>query len=521
MIARFFFTHRFAAASLALFLVHLPLLAFVRGEFTDGVLQVHYFDPPLYQMAEGAGPARYVPPLYPLSIAVLRVLHIPPLMAGRLVSTAAYAATAWVLAWIALRAASSLFPRSDSELRERLAWVVWAFWALSPMANRWSFHAMTDMPFCFLSTLSLALFLESSRAESPRPMGCWMAGNLAGVLAALTRFQGFALAGVAVFALLIGPRARHSCASGARWTCHPAVRFGATLGVWTVTLLAVRGGGAVHGQQFADRFVYPWEIYRDFALAGFRYLPDAVSPPLLLLAIGGLWVALRSSRRAFWWIGLGLMGGLAGLAVQTFFLSFQFRYGLPLLPWVCLLAAVATLALPAGWKWFALGATLVCLVLMTSLVYRFQPGTFSDIEQAAAQVREHLEEGQSLWAFEEYNPTYRNVKVSAWSGVPARWLDEESLLEIREGDLLLVSNVYLSRAPDLLDRLREKWRTQPVFEAVSESLPLFPGEPMWVTLETPQGPRRILGASDPNLLPHRFQKQVYETVLYRLQAREP
>jgi hypothetical protein len=485
----------YALASLLLFLLHLPLLLVVEGEFTDGVLQAVYFDDPLYVRAEGAPSARYVPPLYPGCLWLAAKAGVPPLTAGRLVSMAAYAVTAFLLARIGHRV--------GRQSRVATGWLTWTFWALSPMANRWSFHAMSDMLFCCLATASLACYLLSSRGgrEQTR-LSCWLAGNVLGCASLWTRFQGLALLGAALASWWMGPR---------RWWNGLLMAAAA----WGLSMILLKQGFGIHSEQFAERSVYDWALYLSFAKAAFQYLPYAVTPPLLLLAIYGMYAMSRTVGLVQIWIVLGLVAGVIGLVVQTWFLSFQFRYGLPLLPWLCLLAAIGTSRLSARTAKAAAVATCLWLAGMTGAVLVCQHETFADIERASRRVPDLITPGQTLWACEEYNPHYRNVKVSVWSGLRAKWLDESALDQIKPGDLILDSNVY-PISPELFQRIREKWKTLNAAEAASETVPLFPGEILLFPVGPPWAQGMARATSQPELMAYKFIRQYYSTTVYRI-----
>jgi hypothetical protein len=289
--------------------------------------------------------------------------------------------------------------------------------------------------------------------------------------------------------------------------------------LWGGTLWLLQSGTGIHKGQFADRAIYPWRLYFDFALAAFQYLPYAVTPPLLLLAMYGIYRAARSSPVAALWILAGIAGGAVGLVIQTFFLSFQFRYGLPLLPWVCVLAAVGIGCLRGRLRTVAWAIALLWLAGMSFAVLLHQHKTFSDIEAVARQVPEHLDRGRTVWACERYNELYQNVKVSVWSGTEVAWLDGDAVDRVEEGDLLIHSNIYPIPG-GLLTQLRKRWKTEVVVEESSETVPLFPGEILWVSYPFPEGSRMTLKTSDPELMRFRYKRQSYSTVLYRIEARK-
>ncbi|MCB9783639.1 MAG: hypothetical protein H6751_11810 [Candidatus Omnitrophica bacterium] len=514
-------------ATVLLFFIHLPGISLFQGEFTDGVLQTVYFQDPIYVVGEGVPPAKYVPPLFPALISMLANFGLEPLVAGRLISLVYYCGVAIVLGHLGIWLGNkSKGPHSP----QLLGWAAWAFWALSPVANRWALHSMSDMTFCFFFSLSLLFFLKFSSEGKPGEIRPWALGNLAALCAVWTRYQGYALAGAALLSMgIVFYRASRFPKEGERTGLERCLNHKYILvcllliAAWAQTYTLQKQGRTIHEGQFSERAVYDASIYLNFALTGLRYLPYAVTPPLFVLFLVGIGGALRKGGLWSIWTGIGLLGGLAGLAVQTWFLSFQFRYGLPFLPWVCLVGGLGLAILPKKFLIPSVAIALTWLGGFTGAVLYFQHGTFADIEATARDIPDRLEEGDRVWAREEYNflpdgkVKYGNVKVSVWSGVPVRWLDEESLTELQEGDLIVDPNVTPIPA-EFWRRIRTRWKTEAIIEKVSRSVPLTPGEILWVDYPTPQGPRVIRGTSDPNLMRFRYKTQYYSTTVYRLHS---
>lgn len=502
-------TKSFALASAALFALHLPVFLFVEGEFTDGVLQVAYFDAPTYWVAEGAPPARYVPPLFPALLSGLSsITWIEPLLSGRLISLVAYCVTGLGVALFLVR----LMNRSEDAAW--VAWIGWGFWGLAPMANRWAFHAMSDMTFCCLSAWAVGCLVLASRQGQSEGNRMWLMGNVLGWAAAWTRYQGFALMAVALVSalfLITGSRKRPGAGL---WVAGIVAAIG-----WGGSLWALREGMQIHSDQFADRSVYAAEVYTDFALAALQFLPYAVTPPLLVLGLYGFLKQAKRGVRTRVWLAVGVIGALAGLYTQTKFLSFQFRYGLPLVPCLCVLAAIGWGALPGWPRWIGGTITGLWLALFTCLILVFQHETFGDLYRVATSIPGHAQGEQKVWASEVYNETYRNVKVSVWADRRVEWLDEKSAAEVAEGDLLVDSNVY-PIPDDIKASLRERFRLRVEEESESQTIPLFPGELLRVPVAVGGRETSIVATSQPELMAFRYVRQYYGTVLYRIMARE-
>lgn len=493
-------------ASLLLFAFHLPLVWFFNGEFTDGVLQAAYFDEPRFVVAPDAPLPRYVPPLYPSLMWLGKSSGLDPFVSGRIISLLAYCLSGALVAIVT----RYFFSNTISTWAP---WAAWMLWALSPMANRWALHAMSDMLFCFFVTASLTLFLISTRTSQDRNALWWWGGNLFGLLALWTRYQGLYGLPAAVVAFFI-LRWNGSRENGSRLDYSHL--FSSVL-VWLGSLWWLSTGLGIHQTQFSDRSIYPSEVYLKFALAALRYLPYAVTPGLLGLAFLGLWHLNRNHSRARPWILFGFFIGLCGWVMQTFFLSFQFRYGLHLLPWLCVLGGLGLVRLPAGIRSVATLAIMIWLSAMTTAVVVYQHDTFGDMARLARRIPEHLEPGQRVWACEEYNPLYRNVKLTVWSGTPVEWLDGQSLHGVQPGDLIVNPNVY-PLPPNILQQLREKYSIRTLDEETSRTIPLFPGEILILQVPTPQGTLQIRSTSQPELMAYRYTPQYYETSLYRVMS---
>lgn len=537
------FTVKYWQAAFLLFLIHLPLLWFFEGEFTDGVLQTVYFDDPLYVCSEGGGSARYVPPLYPGLIWIFSHFGIPPLLAGRLISLISYSLTTWILAQAGFGLACGLGLPAKKELpiphdnltAEGIGWMTGAAWAFSPMANRWALHAMTDMTFCLFTTLSLACYLlatvkktlpweDQGHSRIPSRSHLFWGGTIAGVLSLWTRYQGMALLGAGLVSWFLLRRNHHNGGQdkphGEGETALPGTRSLAEhLLLWGLSFLLIRRGLGIHADQFSQRSVYEFSLYRDFAMAAFRYLPYATTPPLLFLALYGIYRVSRCRGNASIWVLAGLTAGVLGLCVQTSFLSFQFRYGLPFLPWLSLLAVLGAVGFNQFITRSLLGVTGIWLLAMTTAVLVYQHETFADIYRISRRVPGFIQTGQQVWACEEYNSLFKNIKTSVWSGISIKWLDQKTLPEMKEGDLVIEPNVY-PLPPMLRGELRRKWRLDRIDEAESETCPLFPGEVLIVQMDLGNGPMMIRATSQPELLAYRYQPQIYYTHLYRVKALE-
>ncbi len=98
-------------------------------------------------------------------------------------------------------------------------------------------------------------------------------------------------------------------------------------------------------------------------------LPFALTAPLTIAAIAGLFVVVRSKNKL--WLPLLAFAGLYFLTLGLSQVRFM-RYNLPLVPVLCLAAAFALTALPRGAKNFVAGAlSLLVFIGATNVLYPF------------------------------------------------------------------------------------------------------------------------------------------------------
>ena len=210
--------------------------------------------------------------------------------------------------------------------------------ALFPMHVRESHFILTDVPVAALTTLALWLAMRAGRVQTVSAYA-W-AGAVVGLAAAAKYNGAVALAAVALVWLL------HERSSPNR-----VRKAAATVSAMVAAFLMTTPYAVLDLPNFLDgvggqmaRFSAPprnpgdaaWLIYvKHLSLAGWWWLPTA--------GLGGALVLIRRSSRSRWIAPVGF--GLAYFYVLATHPRIFGRYALPLLPVLCLLAAVPVIEL--------------------------------------------------------------------------------------------------------------------------------------------------------------------------------
>lgn len=468
--------------AVAVFLLKIPLLDWNQGEYTDGIIQLTLWHSPVV----------FFPPGYTVCVEVINWFVDDLLLAGRLVSLLASS-----LALIPLFGLAQIVLRND-----RLALLSLIFLALSPIASRWSIRVMTDGLFLLLFLQCMLVFwrawLDSGRSIY------WVV-FWAG-LASLVRYQGFFFI-PSVFLLLWKRRTfRVTLAAVAGWIV--ALLPWITLIAW----ILFRGFG--HTEQFTERASYGFALtlllYFNMFETFLIYWPWAITHSLFVLGIIG-WVFLarkEQGTREFAWFAL--ITSLVFLLVQSAFLSFQFRYLLPLLPFWCIAGAAGI-----GWVWSQLSfqplrtvliaLVLANLVVMSSAVLLLQRGAFGDLALGAEYFSTRWENARLL-SDEIYREGVPVPKATFFSGRDVDWfhLGREDL---SVGDIILVTNVY-SDLELVKEVLEQRYTLQVLSRWETQTVPLLP-DIMVI-------PRMPPMTSNPPAMGLRFTPQRYVTVALRL-----
>jgi len=388
-------------AAVLLIVARLFLLHWNRAEFTDSVIQLQ-----LFENRNG-----YFPPVYPALAWILKPLLKDPILAGRGVSIVA-----------ACLVLPLLFRLGRALAQETTGLFAALFYAVSPVPWRWSLHAMGDSLFTLLFAASLFCSLEllvPSSRERRRTDGRQAAiGIFLGGIAALTRYQGLVLLPLGLAAACRVPgKGRFG-----RW-------FLLALVPWIAVPAWMRFWGFAHGGQFTERApadaIATLETYGIFAWAFVRYAPTAFGFALsgLALCFAIRAVTRRASDLRLLCFALGI--GVTWLAVHAAFQSFQYRYFLPLVPLLCVCAALglggvrqyARSPLVAG---VLAAVTVVELGISTGRLLAGTRDTFGDFPEAAGFIA-HLPRDAVVFSNELWNPGFLCPKMEYWSGRDIRY----------------------------------------------------------------------------------------------------
>ena len=481
-------------ASLA---VKLSLIGWNRGEYTDGIIQLHLWDSPVV----------FFPPLYTILVHLLNLVVGNPLISGRLVSILASSLVPIALFYTARRL-------GDEQAG------LWAalLWVLSPMQNRWGLRVMTDSLFTLFFTIALLYYIDAvlerrdRSHQALRGMFFWTG------VATLTRYHG-----LAVFALTLPllrwqikyrkkrePDEPRETGKRFAWPSWLVLIPWVGLGGW----LIYRGFG--HFGQFADRASHGLLItglsYFNHLEGYILYLPWAIGYPLAILPV---FVVIKMKGQ---WGPWGLVRVLTlfllaiWLIVQTGFQSFQFRYFLPLLPLFCLLGGYGIRLITRERLFSSTIRTAILFLLiawptvLSVLVVGLQRDAFGDITDAAFFVSDQPAEVR-VYSNEWYRADVGSVKMSFWSGRAVYGYHPGLLDQLRAGDLVALHNVY-GQTDREIQILRSRFGTEVVFRSRRLLYPLLPDIMAW-----PPG-----ATSNPIAMAYRFMPQEYETVVVRLTA---
>lgn len=422
------------------------------GEYTDGILQLNVFS-----IKSGL-----YPPLYGGLAWLVSRCGLELETAGRIVSVIAGSLAVIPI----LLMTRSLYGTCAAKFAAIL-------YTISPLLWRWSVRVMTDSLFLCVSAFSLYfMFLAWSSAHSlcasargadvdgsssphdrARTRDKYLAlASLFGVLATLTRYQG-ALLGI----LMLIPLA----AFVAAFRRVPVRAIIVSL-LWIAVPAWVHYAGFVHGEQFASRqagsygqtLLAYWNLAESFMLIS----PYYFAYPIFAFFLIGL---LRSDilgreMRAFTW--LWFLWGAGLLAAQSAFGSFQYRYMMPVLPAVLILAgggcAKLESALMRRGKYALFSGLFMLAVILTTLfscaVLVLQRKTFGDQRAAADYIKSSVPAGARVFSNERYGNFTKLgcVKLSFWSGRQVESLLEYApdgnvrFREIPAGSFLILCNSY-------------------------------------------------------------------------------
>ena len=461
--------------NLVLKLILLPLN---QAEYTDGILQLTLFKTP----------NRLYPPLFTLLSLVLKPILGDAETAGRLVS--AVSSTLLVI---------PVFLLCRWIFNKRSAFFAGLIYTVSPVALRWSGHAMTDALFSLLFFASVLFWIRAWQDKKSRPL-IWC--TVFAILATLTRYQGILLFPPVAF--LVGVRfyKRKSLA----WK-----EIGIQL-LWALPVLWAIWYGFRHPGQFMERAgASPWSTFVNMVnlFESFLcYSPYFLTWPVCFVLLYGLFhLGLKDFKRLVL-LCLFLYLLVALLVLQSAFSSFQSRYLLPLLPFVCLFAGWGLSRLHEQWRNGVGFKILFVVTILYPLLFGLgslflQRETFSDLKEAALYVKK-LPKETMVYS----NETYKDigpVKMRYWSG--REILHYSGEMELPSGAVLCLSSSYggLQGFTQVRQWLEKEYGPERLAYFEASVVPLLP--------EVMQEP---FSHQNPLALTFRYTPQYFRTEVYRI-----
>lgn len=443
------------------FALRLALLPTNHAEYTDGLLQLEAL----------ARPVGLYPPLYGLLAILPQFLGLSAEYSGRFISALASAFIVFPL-WSLVRLAGG---------SPRAAGLAAVLLLTSPLINRWGIRVMTDSLFLLLSTSALTAWCHAWRrlslpASAPSGPLLFILGTALAVAATLTRYQGLALGLLSlpllltIFRKLPSPSATKAATALLLWLLVPAA-----------SLLT----GFAHSGQFTSRttphllstLAAYWNTAESFVLIS----PYFFGYPLVALA---LYQLIR------WGVGTfphpGLAMWLAWIAIlllaHSAFQSFQYRYAMPALPLVILLAALALDNLfrqssPKSRRtaFILTVITVLWLTGQSAAILILQRGTFGDQREAAQWAGANLPPELPLFSNERYGnyTEFGSLKMSQWANRPVQILSHPDDLP-NQRSVVILSNAYGGDEVmgAFAQALQARFIVRPVFAAERTIIPL-------------------------------------------------
>ena len=376
----------------------ISLITANRAEYTDGILQILLF----------SVPSKLYPPLFTILVMILKPVIGDAEMSGRLISALASALTLIPIFFISMR----LFDK-------RTAFYSGLIYTVSPMALRWSTHAMTDALFTLLFFLSACECLKTSVQEGGQYTTHLTKATILTVLATLTRYQGFLLFPIVLFLLVSFIIRRKKIPVWAM----------ISQGLWILPIIWIVLYGFRHPEQFVERAGTTWlqTLLNIFLLVEsfLAYSPYFLTLPICFVFLAGVFYVKRQGEGHTKFLILFGYLLLSLLLLQSAFSSFQSRYLLPLLPFVSVFAGWGLRILSEIWRKRPLIFNfLVAVIVLYGLGFGMasiflQREAFGDLKDSALYLRALNLKDTPVFSNESYKDL-GPVKMQYWSGYPVR-----------------------------------------------------------------------------------------------------
>jgi 4-amino-4-deoxy-L-arabinose transferase-like glycosyltransferase len=256
----------------------------------------------------------------------------------------------------------------------RTALLAAGFMAVIPLHVRESHFVLTDVPVTAFVALTLVLSLRAH--EQPRAAAFALAGVAAG-LGAATKYPGLLALSLPLVAVWMTPAARPSRIAGALAALGAAAAAFLVASPYTVLDLPgfLDGFGRLMGSYTgAEPPQAPWLTYA-------KHLRNAVQWPAFILVLAGVVLAMVRAVRGTGRVRWALAGTFPVL--YFWFVSQQSlvyaRYLLPVMPFVCLLAAAAVVSGVSLLRRFSIPRKLRTALIVALTVALLLPATVASI----------------------------------------------------------------------------------------------------------------------------------------------
>ena len=478
-------------------IVRLALVWLNKAEYTDGVIQLELLQSPVV----------FFPPGYSTAVWSINGILGNLLYSGRITSVLAATGSVVVCFLLAKRILS----------HERTAVIAALLLTLSPIFNRWSIRVMTDSLFLLVFLICCLQYMNllANPKKSPVRFLGWIG------IACLVRYQGLFF--IPFFLYLLWTRRSAIKDSGIGRQLIPTLVSllpWFLLGFW----ISVRGFG--HAQQFIDRGSYgfwlTFSLYFGMFETYLLYWPWVMTYGTFILGCCGIVLISRNNGLEKRFAFFMLITALVFLLVHSCFLSFQYRYLLPLVPLWCIAAARGwiemELRIPRRYINLLKILIITNMVVMSTAVLYFQRTAFGDIADSArfintAKFKRMVEDDSRILSDEIYRQGVYNVKMKFWAGQGAEF-HFYPMTEPKVGDIVILHNTYSDLAKEK-KRLEEKfdlsimqtWYSNNIWGDYT-ALPLLP--------DIMVNPPDVSLTSNPPCMAFRFAPQTYYSVALML-----
>jgi Gpi18-like mannosyltransferase len=466
------------------------------AEYTDGIIQLQLWNSPVV----------FFPPGYSSAVWFVNLVIPNLLISGRIVSIIASIISIWVFYKLAILVLND---------KNQAFWAT-VFFSLSPIYNRWSIRVMTDSLFLlfFIISFYYSVYVLIKRKNTIIQLIFWSG------IASLVRYQGFFFIPIILFGIY------RLIASEQKYVSFRSLILGlVSLTPWIILIWWMNFKGFGHTNQFVERASYGflitlavyWQMFENFIL----YWPWAVSYSLCILGGIGLYTFCFGDKDNKYFFYYSCITVIVFLVVQSCFLSFQYRYLLPLVPLWCLFAAkglnvfeenLTNQTIINSLKFIVISN----LVLMTFSVLYFQRNTFGEIAESArflnsAKFQRIISKENRIISDEIYRENVYNVKMDFFANLDEpfdRKIHYIRLTKPKVGDVIILHNSYsdLELEKKILDEKFEYSVIQKWDNFVT--IPLLPD----IMVFPPKFPL----TSNPPCMAFRFTPQNYYAVVLQI-----